>query len=90
MLPVARVGDLHVCGNPTHPPNMIVMGGQTLVDGMPVARIGDTCACGAIITQGSSMSKDNGMPIAYLGATTQCGPFKGVITTGSFTAKVMP
>lgn len=90
MLPVARVGDTHICGNPSHAPNMVTSGGQSLVDGRAVARKGDSCACGAIITQGSSQSKDQGQPVAYLGCTTQCGPYKGVITSGSPQAKVKP
>lgn len=90
MKPVARVGDKHVCGNPAHPPNVIVSGGQGKVDGKPVARIGDTCSCGAVIVQGASQSKDGGMPIAYLGAATRCGTYTGKITSGSPTAKVTP
>lgn len=90
MMPVARVGDSHACGDPNHPPNAIVSGGQGIVDGMPVARIGDACGCGAVIVQGSSQSTDGGQPVAYQGAATQCGPYKGVITSGSPTAKVAP
>lgn len=90
MLPVARVGDIHVCGNPTHPPNAIAKGGLSTADGMPIARVTDLCACGAVITKGSSMATEGGLPVAYMGSTTQCGPFVGVITTGSPTAKVMP
>lgn len=90
MKPVARVGDTHICGNPDHPPNVIVTGGQGIIDGRPVARIGDSCACGAVIVEGSSQSEDNKKPIAYLGCATQCGPFRGVITTGSPQAKVKP
>ena len=90
MKPVARIGDTHVCGNPQHPPNVIVSGGQSLVDNRPVARQGDSCACGAVIVEGSSQSKDNGQPVAYLGCATQCGPFRGSITTGSPQAKVKP
>jgi len=71
MKPIARVGDTHVCGNPSHPPNVITSGGQGIVDGQPVARIGDSCACGAVITSGSSQFSDNGQAIAYLGSTIQ-------------------
>lgn len=90
MKPVARVGDMHICGNPNHPPNVVASGGQGIIDGRPVARKGDSCACGAIIIEGSGQSKDNGQPIAYLGCATQCGPFRGQITTGSPQAKVQP
>lgn len=90
MKPIARVGDTHICGNPNHPPNVITSGGQGIVDGQPVARVGDSCACGAVITLGSSQSKDNGQPIAYLGSTTQCGPYVGQITSGSPNGKVQP
>lgn len=77
MRPVARLGDLHVCGNPNCPPNAIVSGGQGIVDGRPVARKGDRCGCGAVIVEGSSQSQDNGQPIAYEGCATQCGPYRG-------------
>ena len=90
MKPVARLGDTHVCGNPNHPPNVIVSGGQGIVDGKPVARMGDACACGAVIVEGSAQSKDGGKPIAYQGCATQCGPFRGQITSGSPQAKVAP
>ena len=90
MKPVARVGDTHICGNPNHPPNTIVTGGQGLVDGRNVARISDTCACGAIIIEGSSQATDTGQPIAYQGCATQCGPYRGQIITGSPQAKVKP
>lgn len=91
MKPVARVGDSHVCTNPNCPGgDVIVTGGQGLVDGRQVARVGDKTACGAVIIEGSSQSSDNGQPIAYLGAATQCGPYPGKITSGSPQAKVQP
>ncbi len=85
MLPVARLGDKHIC--PICGPNVIVQGGQALIDGRPVARVGDMTACGATIIKGSSMATDNGAPIAYLGSQTSHG---GVIVEGSPQAKVMP
>ena len=85
MQPVARLGDKHDC--PRHGPNMIISGGQGLVDGRPVARIGDSCACGAVILEGSSQATDGGRPVAYLGCKTSCG---GIITSGSPIAKVTP
>ena len=90
MKPVARVGDVHICGNPNHPPNVIVSGGQAIVDGRPVARKGDRCACGAVIVEGSSQSTDNGQPIAYQGVATECGPYRGRITSGAPQARVEP
>ena len=87
MLPVARVGDIHICGNPNHPPNVIVEGGSQLVDGKPVARVGDLCGCGCTITSGSSQAQDGGKAIAYLGSSTSSG---GSIVSGSGTVKVMP
>lgn len=85
MLPVARLGDKHVC--PKCGPNVIVQGGTGKVDGKPVARIGDKTACGASIIMGSSMGTDDGKPIAYVGCTTSHG---GIIVSGSPTAKTMP
>ncbi|MEP1522824.1 PAAR domain-containing protein [Ascidiaceihabitans sp.] len=85
MLPVARLGDKHVC--PAHGPNAIVSGGTALVDNRPVARVGDACACGATIVVGSSMSTNDGKPVAYLGSATSHG---GVIVQGSPTAKTLP
>ena len=90
MKPIARVGDTHICGNPWHPPNVIVTGSQATADGRPIARVGDTCACGAVIVQGSGVSNEMGRPIAYQGSTTQCGPYAGKIITGSPNHKVQP
>ncbi|SFJ83742.1 PAAR domain-containing protein [Jannaschia pohangensis] len=78
MLPIARLGDKHMC--PAHGPNMIVSGGTALVDGRPIARVGDKTMCGAIIIEGSSMGTDDGKPVAYLGCKTNHG---GVIVEGS-------
>jgi uncharacterized Zn-binding protein involved in type VI secretion len=85
MLPIARLGDKHVC--PIHGPNTIVQGGKAVIDGRPVARMGDKCACGATIILGSSMTRDDGKPVAYLGSTTSCG---GVIVEGAPNAKTLP
>ena len=87
MVPVARVGDTHICGNPNHPPNSIVAGGSQMVDGKPVARMGDPCGCGCTITSGSGQATDGGKGIAYLGSSTSSG---GSIVSGSATTKVMP
>ncbi len=88
MKPVARLGDMHTCGNPNHSPSPIVTGGVSVVDGAQVARVGDKCACGAVIVEGTSHANENGVPIAYLGAATQCGPYSGKITSGAPKAKV--
>ena len=85
MIPVARLGDKHVC--PIHGPNAITSGGKTLVDNKPVARMGDMTGCGATIIMGSSMATDGGKPVAYLGCTTSCG---GVIVSASPTHKILP
>lgn len=85
MLPVARLGDKHVC--PVHGTNAVVQGGTAKIDGRPVARVGDKCACGCAIVLGSSMATDDGKPIAYLGSLTTCG---GVIVEGSPQAKTLP
>ncbi len=85
MLPVARVGDVHVC--PICGPNMIVAGGMATADGMPIARMGDATACGATIVLASFTHTENGLGIAYLGSLTSHG---GVITTGSPLHTVSP
>ena len=87
MVPIARVGDTHICGNPKHPPSTIVSGGSQILDGKPVARVGDPVGCGCTITSGSSQASDGGKAIAYLGSSTSSG---GSIVSGSPTAKVAP
>jgi len=53
-IPVARMGDLHVCPIPGHGVTPIVTGSATtLTEGRPNARIGDRAACGAVIIAGS-------------------------------------
>jgi len=87
MLPVARVGDMHVCPL-CKVPTPIVMGSPFhKADGRPVARVGDTTGWGATITLGSSVHKADGRPIAYLGSVTSHG---GTIIQGSPLHKVMP
>jgi uncharacterized Zn-binding protein involved in type VI secretion len=85
MLPIARLGDKHIC--PICGPNIIVSGGTALVDNRPIARVTDMTLCGASITLGSSMATCDGLPVAYLGSVTSHG---GVIAEGSPTATVMP
>lgn len=59
-MPVARMGDLHVCPIPGHGVTPIVTGSpNTITEGLPNARIGDITACGAIIVTGSPDTIDN-------------------------------
>ncbi|ABB37744.1 MULTISPECIES: PAAR domain-containing protein [Pseudomonadati] len=59
-MPVARMGDLHVCPIPGHGVTPIVTGSfDTITEGLPNARIGDITACGAIIVTGSPDTIDN-------------------------------
>ncbi|MHB9131175.1 MAG: PAAR domain-containing protein [Armatimonadota bacterium] len=54
--PVARMGDLVLCGK--HGPQPIVLGLSTVfVEGKPVARVGDIAACGARILAGSTRTQ---------------------------------
>lgn len=80
---IARVGDVHDC--PRHGKNTITEGGSSEVDGRAIARMGDSCACGAVITEGSSVAELDRKPVAYLGCKTSCG---GTITSGSETGEV--
>lgn len=81
MIPVARVGDVHIC--PKHGNNVVIEGGSGVVDGRAIAREGDKCACGGIIIEGRSGATIDGRRVAYLGARTSCG---GMITSCSATA----
>lgn len=85
MLPIARIGDKHIC--PAHGPNVIVEGGTAIINGRAVARVGDKTACGAVIIKGSSQSTDDGKPIAYLGSETS---HKGKVVEGSMNHLVKP
>ena len=59
-IPVARMGDLHVCPIPGHGVTPIVTGSfDTVTEGLPNARIGDVTACGAVIVTGSLDTNDN-------------------------------
>lgn len=82
MLPLARVGDKHIC--PQHGPNVVIEGGSSQLDGRAIARVGDKCACGGVIIEGGSGAVLDGRPIAYLGARTSCG---GIIADCSASAK---
>lgn len=52
--PVARVGDMHVCGDPQHGTTPIITGSaKHSAEGAAIARVGDLVGCGAVITEGS-------------------------------------
>lgn len=53
-VPVARMGDLHMCPIYGHLITPLISGSPTIVvEGKPVARMGDRAACGAVIIGGS-------------------------------------
>ena len=54
--PVARMGDLVLCGK--HGLQPIILGSSTVfAEGKPVARVGDIAACGARILAGSTRTQ---------------------------------
>ena len=81
MIPVARLGDMHVCPIPGHGTTPITSASpDTQVNFLGAARVGDVCGCGAVITTGfPSIIVDN-RPLAYLGSPTSHG---GSIISGS-------
>ncbi|WP_036523753.1 PAAR domain-containing protein [Nitrincola sp. A-D6] len=66
MLPIARVGDAHVCPKKGHGRGTIVSGGSGIVEGKAVARVGDKISCGCVIVEGAINSLDDGKAIAIL------------------------
>jgi len=59
-MPVARLGDLHICPIPGHGVTPIVTGSfDTITEGQPNARVGDITACGAMIVTVSPNTEDN-------------------------------
>ncbi len=59
-MPVARLGDLHICPIPGHGVTPIVTGSfDTITEGQHNARVGDITACGAVIVTGSPNTEDN-------------------------------
>ena len=59
-MPVARMGDLHICPIPGHGVTPIVTGSlDTITEGLPNARVGDITGCGAVIVTGSPNTEDN-------------------------------
>jgi uncharacterized Zn-binding protein involved in type VI secretion len=71
MLPVACMGDIHIC--PLHGPNTVAAGGSAVLNGRPIARMGDPCACGCLILDGSPMVTLDNRPVALLGSKTTLG-----------------
>lgn len=87
MLPIARVGDAHVCPKKRHGRGTIVTGGSGIVEGQAVARVGDKISCGCVIVEGATNSLDDGKAIAYVGCKTSGG---GQIISGASQSKVQP
>lgn len=71
MLPIACIGDTHIC--PQHGTNVVIEGSNSTVDGRAIAREGDKCACGGVIIEGRAGTSLDGRRVAYLGARTSCG-----------------
>jgi uncharacterized Zn-binding protein involved in type VI secretion len=79
MLPIARLGDRHIC--PLHGENVIVeVASQSTCDQRPIATVGDKTACGAVIISGSASCRIDGKAAAVLGSRTSHG---GLIVEGS-------
>lgn len=54
---VARQGDLHACPMPGHDITPISSDSCHTVDGRAIVRVGDVAGCGAVIIEGSPVSK---------------------------------
>lgn len=81
MIPVARLGDMHVCPIPGHGTSPIASASpDTQVNFLGAARVGDVCGCGAVITTGFPSIIVDYRPLAYLGSATSHG---GSILSGS-------
>lgn len=81
MIPVARLGDMHVCPIPGHGTSPIASASpDTQVNFLGAARVGDVCGCGAVITTGFPSIIVDYRPLAYLGSPTNHG---GTIISGS-------
>lgn len=81
MIPVARLGDMHVCPIPGHGKSPITSASpDTQINFMGAARVGDVCGCGAVITTGFPSIVVGYRPLAYLGSPTSHG---GSIISGS-------
>jgi len=81
MIPVARVGDVHLC--PLHGTNAVIEGGSGRIDGRAIAREGDLCACGGTIAEGRTGATLDGRRVAFLGARTSCGGTIATCTGGA-------
>jgi len=87
-LPVARMGDMHVCPAVTvlvpHVGGPILLGDfTTLINSMPAARVGDPALCVGppdVITRGSATVFIGSRPVARFGDMTAHG---GTIVLGS-------
>ncbi|MCK2094539.1 PAAR domain-containing protein [Thauera aromatica] len=81
MIPVARLGDMHVCPIPGHGKSPITSASpDTEINFLKAARVGDICGCGAAITVGFPSIVVDFRPLAYLGSPTNHG---GTIISGS-------
>ena len=81
MIPVVRLGDMHVCPIPGHGTSPISSASpDTQVNFLGAARVGDVCGCGAVITTGFPSIVVDYRPLAYLGSPTNHG---GTIISGS-------
>ncbi|MCY1288750.1 PAAR motif protein [compost metagenome] len=81
MIPIARLGDMHVCPVPGHGTSPIVSASPgTQVNSLGTARVGDVCGCGAVITTGFPSIVVDSRPLAYLGSPSSHG---GSIVSGS-------
>lgn len=81
MIPVARLGDMHVCPIPGHGTSPIISASPDIqINFLGAARVGDVCGCGAVITTGFPSIIVDYRPLAYLGSPTSHG---GSIISGS-------
>lgn len=81
MIPVARLGDMHVCPIPGHGSSPITSASpDTQINFLGAARVGDVCGCGAVITTGFPSIIIDHRPLAYLGSPSSHG---GSIISGS-------
>jgi uncharacterized Zn-binding protein involved in type VI secretion len=73
MIPVARLGDLHVCILPGHGSTPIVTASLDVkANDHLVARIGDVCGCGAVIVCGFPKVLVDGGPAAHFDRIEAC------------------
>jgi len=84
--PAARLGDVHICPVPPHPPVSAVTSGcgSVLIGGSLAARIGDAATCD-VIASGSASVLIGGSPAARLGDATAHG---GLVVSGCGTVLI--